>query len=79
MLNRGGTILNEHSITLSRRAFMGGGALFAASFFLGPTPAFGVTAAEKQAEAGLRKRESANTALPPMNARLLSTLVCSFN
>ena len=30
---------------------MGGGALFAASFFLGPTPAFGVTAAEKQAEA----------------------------
>lgn len=51
MLNRGGTILNEHSITLSRRAFMGGGALFAASFFLGPTPAFGVTAAEKQAEA----------------------------
>lgn len=43
--------MSEHSIGLSRRAFISGAAVFGAATFMAPTAAFAETAAEKQAEA----------------------------
>lgn len=43
--------MSEHSIGLSRRAFIGGAAALGAASFIAPTSAFAETAAEKQAEA----------------------------
>ena len=57
--------MNEHTNALSRRAFVGGGAVFALSLFLNPTSAYGVTAAEKQAEA-----EAALASLNAMETKL---------
>lgn len=57
--------MNEHTNVLSRRAFMGGGSLLALSLFLNPTSAYGVTAAEKQAEA-----EAALASLNTMESKL---------